>query len=146
SHFRDGTGRRYRSTRSSANFAASAARQRRTDPANARRMPSPRNEERIGQNSSAWRAAVDEPKSDRLLALRELCRAACLAQADLLALDLAGIAGNEACATQRLPQRFVVFDQRSRDTVANRTGLAGGAAARHGCVHIESTFEVARPE
>src|SRR5260221_12863894 len=55
--------------------------------------------------------------------------AAGLAPADLLALDLTGIAGNEARLTQGLAQGRVVLHQCAGDAVANRAGLAGDAAA-----------------
>src|SRR5690606_33652162 len=62
-------------------------------------------------------------------ALGELRGAAGLVQADLLALDLAGVAGHEAGLAQVGLQRLVVLDQGAGDAQADRTGLAGGAAA-----------------
>src|SRR3546814_19419274 len=58
--------------------------------------------------------------------------AACLVQADLLALDLACVAGHEARRAQLALERLVVLDQRAGDAQADRTGLAGGAAAAGG--------------
>src|SRR5690606_50571 len=52
-------------------------------------------------------------------ALRELRRPARLAQADLLALDLARVARDEAGTAQRLAQRLVVRHQRPRDAVTD---------------------------
>src|SRR3546814_4467020 len=66
------------------------------------------------------------------LTLRELGGAACLVQTDLLALDLACVAGHEARRAQLALERLVVLDQRAGDAQADRTGLAGGAAAAGG--------------
>src|SRR5690348_159605 len=66
--------------------------------------------------------------SKRMLALRELGGATGLVQADLLALDLAGVAGHETGLAQRRLQAFVVLDQRAGDAQADRAGLAGDAA------------------
>src|SRR5215471_17193275 len=71
------------------------------------------------------------------LALRVLRAAAGLSQADLLPLDFARVASDEAGLTERLAQALVVVHQRARDPVTNRAGLAGGAAAADGDVHIE---------
>src|SRR5450631_2518246 len=62
-------------------------------------------------------------------ALRELRAAARLAPTDLLALDLARIAGDEPGRAQWLAQVLVEFEQRARDAVTDRAGLAGDAAA-----------------
>ena len=70
-------------------------------------------------------------------ALGVLRAATRLAPTDLLALDLAGVAGDEARDAQRLAQGFVVFDQRAGDALADCTRLAGDAAARHGDGHVE---------
>src|SRR5690606_25702602 len=70
-------------------------------------------------------------------ALGELGGAAGLVQADLLALDLAGVAGHEAGLAQVGLQRLVVLDQRAGDAQADRTGLAGGAAAGGGDDDVE---------
>src|SRR5690606_5681208 len=63
------------------------------------------------------------------LTLGELRGAAGLVQADLLALDLAGIAGHQPGLAQLGLQGLVVLDQRTGDAQANRAGLAGGATA-----------------
>src|SRR3954447_2376119 len=65
------------------------------------------------------------------LALAELGRLARLVQPGLLALDLAGIPGEEALALQRHAQLRVRLDERARDSVANGTRLAREAAAVH---------------
>src|SRR5690606_13715205 len=70
-------------------------------------------------------------------ALGELRGAAGLVQADLLALDLAGVAGHEAGLAQVGLQRLVVLDQGAGDAQADRTGLAGGAAAAGGDDDVE---------
>src|SRR6476469_4765164 len=72
------------------------------------------------------------------LALRELRGAACLVQADLLALDFAGVAGHEASLAQFALQRLVVLDQRAGNAEADRAGLAGVTAAfdRHQDVEL----------
>src|SRR5690606_8603131 len=62
---------------------------------------------------------------DAALTLRELGGAACLVQADLLALDLARVAGHEPGLAQIGLQRLVVFDQRAGDAEADGAGLAG---------------------
>src|SRR5574337_161694 len=67
----------------------------------------------------------------RRSALRELLAPACGMQADLLALDLARVARDEAGLAQRGLERGVVVDQRARDAVAHCAGLAGLAAASH---------------
>src|SRR3546814_5649685 len=64
--------------------------------------------------------------------------AACLVQADLLALDLACVAGHEARRAQLALERLVVLDQRAGDAQADRTGLAGGAAAAGGDEDVEA--------
>src|SRR5690606_33254533 len=71
------------------------------------------------------------------LTLGELGGAAGLVQADLLALDLARVAGHEARRAQLALERLVVFDQRAGDAQADRTGLAGGAAAAGGDEDVE---------
>src|SRR3954469_8683937 len=73
--------------------------------------------------------------ADSALALGELLPASRLVQADLLALDLARVARDEARLRQRGLERGVVLDQRARDAVAHRAGLAGLAAAEH--VHLD---------
>src|SRR3970282_2816044 len=65
------------------------------------------------------------------LTLGELLPATRLAQADLLTLDFACIASDQASLAQGGLQACVVVDQRAGDAVAHRTGLAGFAAAGH---------------
>src|SRR5690606_37297545 len=62
-----------------------------------------------------------------VLTLGELRTLARFVQADFLPLDFAGIAGHIPGATQRRTQRFIIFDQRTGDTVTDGTGLTGGA-------------------
>src|SRR4249919_2415641 len=73
----------------------------------------------------------------RRLALRELRGAAGLVQADLLALDFAGVAGHETGLAQLAFQRLVVLDQTAGDAEANGAGLAGDAAAFDGDRDVE---------
>src|SRR5690606_38063382 len=70
--------------------------------------------------------------------LGELGRAAGLVQADLLALHLARVAGHEPGAAQLGLVRLVVVRQRAGDAQADRTGLAGGAAAGGGDRDVEA--------
>ena len=56
-------------------------------------------------------------------------RRARLVEADLLALDFARVARDEPRLRQRGLELRVVVDQRARDAVAHRAGLAGLAAA-----------------
>src|SRR5512133_3115321 len=72
------------------------------------------------------------------LALRELGGAACLVQADLLALDFARVPGHETDLAQFALQRLVVLDQRAGDAEADGAGLAGVATAldRHPDVEL----------
>src|SRR5579863_4855657 len=74
------------------------------------------------------------PRQCPRLTLRVLRPAARLAAADLLALHLAGVAGDEPGSPQRLAQRLIVLTQRAGDAMADGAGLAGDAAAgdRHG--------------
>src|SRR3546814_1580615 len=80
------------------------------------------------------------------LTLRELGGAACLVQADLLALDLACVAGHEARRAQLALERLVVLDQRAGDAQADRTGLAGGAAAAGGDEDVRSEEHTSEPQ
>src|SRR5690606_17403558 len=82
-------------------------------------------------NARAW------PRRQRRLALRELGGAAGLVQADLLALDLARVAGHEPGLAQLGLQRLVVLDQRAGDAQADGAGLAGGATALDRGDHVE---------
>src|SRR5436190_13206263 len=63
------------------------------------------------------------------LALRELRPLARLLEAGLLALDLARVAREESLPLQVAAQVGVGLDERLRDAVAERAGLAGDAAA-----------------
>jgi hypothetical protein len=67
-------------------------------------------------------------------------------QTDLLALDLACVAGHEAGLAQLGLQGFVVLDQRAGDAQADRTGLAGGAAAGGGDDDVELFGRLGRPK
>src|SRR5690606_19115655 len=73
----------------------------------------------------------------RPLALGVLRTLARLAQTDLLALDLAGVAGHETGLAQRATQGFVVGDQCAGDAMANGAGLTGDAATQNGDVDVE---------
>src|SRR6185312_8967808 len=80
------------------------------------------------------------------LALRILSAAAGLAAADLLALHLARVAGDEAGVAQLLAQRVVVLQQGAGETQADRAGLAGDATAVHGHADVETAAELQRLE
>src|SRR5947209_4066378 len=73
--------------------------------------------------------------ADSALALGELLPASRLVEADLLALDFARVARDEARLRQRGLERGVVFDERPGDAVAHRAGLARFAAAED--VHLD---------
>ena len=64
-----------------------------------------------------------------MLALRELRRLARLVQAGLLALDLACITREEALALEDDAELRIGLDERPRDAVADRAGLAADPAA-----------------
>src|SRR5262249_39629092 len=68
--------------------------------------------------------------------------AASLTMPDLLTLDLTRIASHEPGRAQRLPQGLIVLDQRTRNAVANRTGLAGDAAPIDAHRDIELVHEL----
>src|SRR3546814_17690201 len=80
------------------------------------------------------------------LTLRELRGAACLVQPDLLALDLACVAGHEARRAQLALERLVVLDQRAGDAQAERTGLAGGSHAAGGDEDVDALGVLGQPE
>src|SRR3546814_1817574 len=82
------------------------------------------------------------PYTPLFRSLGELGCTTCLVQADLLALDFAGVAGDEPGLAQLALQRLVVLDQRARDAQADRTGLAGGATAGDGDRSEEHTSEL----
>src|SRR5690348_642354 len=73
----------------------------------------------------------------RGLAFRELGRATCLVQTDLLALDLTGVAGHETGLAQRRLQRLIIFDQRAGDAQTDRAGLTGDAATGDRYLDVE---------
>src|SRR4051812_19611812 len=77
-----------------------------------------------------WRRA-------KRLALGELRLAPGLLEAGLLALDLAGIAGQEAGALEVAAQRRVGLAERAGDAVAQGAGLAGDTAAVQVDQHVE---------
>src|SRR5262245_46000866 len=81
--------------------------------------------------------AIGQIVTQKRLALRELRSAAGLVQTDLLTLDFARVAGHEAGLAQLGLQGFVVLDQRAGDAQADRTGLAGDAAAGDGDDDVE---------
>src|SRR5206468_7759059 len=66
-----------------------------------------------------------------------------LLQARLLPLDLARVAGQETGLLEVDAQRFVRLQQRPRDAVAQRAGLAGDAAAVDPCPHVEAGLRAA---
>src|SRR5262245_5869460 len=76
------------------------------------------------------------------LALAELLAAARAVQSDLLALDLARVAGDKPRAAQVGLECRVVVDQRTRDAVAHRAGLAGFAATMHVDPNVERAVVV----
>src|SRR5581483_6506394 len=88
--------------------------------------------------SARWRfsdptfrgAPLARARNDKL-PLRELEAAARLGPAVLLALDDARVAGEEAAALEHAAQIRLVPHQCFGKAVANRTGLAGEAAAGH---------------
>ena len=81
-----------------------------------------------------------------LLALGELRTAARFATTDLLAFDLARIAGDEARLAQGGSQRFIVRHERASDAVANRSCLTRDSAAHDVRVDIELPAELHRAE
>src|SRR5690606_22466011 len=81
------------------------------------------------------------PESEATLsALRVLGPLAGLVQTHLLALHLAGIAGQEARLAQCRAQAFVVIDQGPGQTMANRAGLAEAATPLDRDTNIEAVF------
>src|SRR5690349_11408047 len=70
------------------------------------------------------------------LALRELEAAASLGAAVLLTLDGTAVAGQEALGLDRTAQGRLILAERLRDTVLDRAGLAGEAAALDGADDI----------
>src|SRR2546421_6377487 len=80
------------------------------------------------------RARLAAPRTS---ALAELLATACAVQSDLLALDFARVARDEAGTAQVGLEGRVVVDQRTGDAVAHRAGLAGLAAAVHVDLDVE---------
>src|SRR5436305_14820917 len=78
----------------------------------------------------------------RTSALAELLATAGAVQADLLAFDLARVAGHEAGTAEIGLQGHVVVDQRPGDAVTDSAGLAGPASAVH--VHHDVERSVVR--
>src|SRR5687767_6215882 len=62
-------------------------------------------------------------------AFRVLLAPPCFVQADLLSLDFARVARHQPGRAQRRLQSRIILDQRPRDAVAHRAGLAALAAA-----------------
>src|SRR3954463_9101200 len=75
------------------------------------------------------------------LPLAELRRLAGLVETGLLALDLAGIARQEAGPLQRDPEVGVHLDERAGDAVAHRTGLTRRPAAVHADAQVVLAVE-----
>src|SRR3569833_2165361 len=86
--------------------------------------PIPRLADRMG--------GQDRPAHTRLLTLRVLRTFSRFVQTDLLALDLAGVAGEEAGTAQGAAERLVMLHQRTGAAVPDGAGLAAVAAAAHG--------------
>src|SRR5207248_9073107 len=75
------------------------------------------------------------------LPLRELRRLARLVQAGLLALDLAGVAGEEPLPLQRNAEIRIGLDERAGDSVPNRAGLAARASPVHAHAQVERALD-----
>src|SRR3569623_1729485 len=73
----------------------------------------------------------DRPAHTRLLTLRVLRTYARFVQTDLLALDLAGVAGEDAGTAQGAAERLVMLQQCARDAVPDVAVLTAVAAAAH---------------
>src|SRR5919201_2314210 len=76
------------------------------------------------------------------LALGELGGLARLVEAGLLALDDAGIAGQEAFALERDAQVRVGLDERAGDSVPDRAGLAARSAAVDADTDVELALDL----
>src|SRR6266702_7381033 len=81
-----------------------------------------------------------KPLSRRMLpkrlTLRELERPAGLGLAVLLALDHAGVAGQEAALLEHGAQLWLEIGERLGDAMTDSTGLAGQTAAGNGADHV----------
>src|SRR5262249_30175842 len=84
---------------------------------------------RNGRQAGRVSSRPTTPLQAAALPLRELGCFARLVQAGLLALDLAGVAGEEALALERDAEVGVDLDEGAGDAVADRAGVARGAAA-----------------
>src|SRR4051812_32491864 len=62
---------------------------------------------------------------------RVLLAPPCLVQAHLLSLDLARVARDQPGGAKGALQACIILDERARDAVAHRPGLAALAAAEH---------------
>src|SRR5262249_9199574 len=89
------------------------------------------------------RSATTSPSpTDDDLALRELRRLARLVQAGLLALDLACVPRQVALALEEDVKVRVDLDERTRDAVTHRTGLAGRPATVHAHPEVVLALEL----
>src|SRR3569832_2217312 len=84
----------------------------------------------------------DRPAHMRILKHRVLRTFARFVQTDLLALDLAGVAGEEAGAAQGAAERLVMLHQRAGNAVPDGAGLTTVAAAAHGDREIHGVHRV----
>src|SRR3954466_4155826 len=92
--------------------------------------------------SSVSQSTTNRVTATRRLALRELRRLARLVQAGLLALDLAGVPRQVALALEEDAKVRVDLDERARDPVAHRAGLAGRPAAVHSHAQVVLAVEL----
>src|SRR5690554_7861500 len=90
----------------------------------------------LGRIRASWNA---ESVDLTLGVLRTLTR---FTQTHFLPLDLTGVAGNETGLAQFAAQGFVVFHQRTGDTVTDGTSLTGDTATLNSDVNVE-LFSVA---
>src|SRR4051812_22015983 len=102
------------------------------------RTPSVPKYARTGRDPSPRKPRCD---CSRALALRELRRLARLVQAGLLALDLTGVAREEALALERDAQLGIRLDECARDAVADCAGLAGQPTAVHPDAQVVLTLD-----
>src|SRR5260221_282139 len=97
---------------------------------------------RSAPTSSRWEAnrrrlAGPSSTKARALALGDLEAATGAGAAVLLALDAAAVAGQEATLLDGAAQGRLELDERLRDAMAHRAGLARQTAARHRGDHVE---------